>query len=110
MIETLERNFQSTDSKWNKLIYWNKPDGGFFLTVTLPFKMTKKLLFTCANDYGIIITPISYFSILPGHENQVRLAFSNISQDKIENSINHFSQFIKQTYKGYCQSKPKHNK
>lgn len=78
-------------------VSWNHPHGGFFLTVTLPFPFTKDMLQLCAENYGVICCPMSFFSFLDGNENQVRLSFSYVTTDEIERGIAHFQQFVHDT-------------
>ncbi len=49
---------------------------------------------TCAENYGVICCPMSFFSLLGRCENQVRLSFSYVSQDEIERGIFQFWKFV----------------
>jgi (S)-3,5-dihydroxyphenylglycine transaminase len=76
-------------------VRWNRPAGGFFLTVTLPFEFTGECLEACARDYGVIVCPMSFFALTPGRERQVRLSFSYVTEDEIEQGIARFARFVR---------------
>ncbi len=42
-------------------VRWNKPDGGFFLTMRVPFRADNAALARSAEEFGVIWTPMSYF-------------------------------------------------
>jgi DNA-binding transcriptional MocR family regulator len=42
-------------------VRWNKPTGGFFLTVQVPFRVDDAELIRSAPDLGAIWTPMKYF-------------------------------------------------
>ncbi len=75
-------------------IFWNRPQGGFFLSVNLPFAFTKDKMQACAENYGVICCPMSFFSLLGRCENQVRLSFSYVSKDEIERGVFQFWKFV----------------
>lgn len=74
---------------------WNRPEGGFFLTLDLPFEFTDDHLLACARDYGVIVCPMRFFSLTPGRERQVRLAFSYVTGEQIEEGIARFARFVR---------------
>ena len=99
MLEALEYYFPSEEG-WTEGIKWNEPEGGFFLTMDIPFKITDKLLTECVKDYGVIFCPMSFFYI--GSEinsRQVRLAFSNIQESMIDEGLLRIAKFIKEKVK-----------
>lgn len=92
MLACLERAF-APDPR----VSWNRPGGGFFLTVTLPFAFGEPELRACAADYGVICCPMAYFSLLPGRDQQVRLSFSYVTPEQIERGIGQLAQFVRDT-------------
>lgn len=79
-------------------VSWNRPEGGFFLTLTLPFDFNDERLTACARDYGLIVCPMSFFSILGrkgGRNHEVRLAFSYVVPDEIEEGIRRLARFVR---------------
>lgn len=91
MIEALENHFAGMEA-----IHWNKPVGGFFLTMNVPFAITNELLRECVEDYKVIFCPMSFFYINEEvGARQLRLAFSNLSIEKIREGIDRLAKFIK---------------
>lgn len=75
-------------------VSWNRPKGGFFLTVSLPFEFTPERLAECARDSGVIVCPMSFFALTAGRERQVRLSFSYVTGEQIEEGIGRFARFV----------------
>jgi len=91
MIEALESHFPGMES-----VQWNKPVGGFFLSMNVPFRITNELLQECVEDYRVIFCPMSFFYINEEvGARQLRLAFSNLSIEKIREGIDRLAKFIK---------------
>jgi (S)-3,5-dihydroxyphenylglycine transaminase len=82
--------------RWAKEISWNIPQGGFFLTIKVPFKVTKADVIVCARQYKVIFTPMSFFYLDgTGGEHEIRLAFSNVTGDEIRQAVDRLSAFLK---------------
>jgi (S)-3,5-dihydroxyphenylglycine transaminase len=90
MLQSLERSFQRV----RDVVSWNRPEGGFFLTVTLPFSFTKPEAQICAQRYGVLVMPLSFFALIDDQDNRVRLAFSNTTPARIQDGIERFSRFV----------------
>jgi (S)-3,5-dihydroxyphenylglycine transaminase len=74
---------------------WNRPAGGFFLTVDLPFVFDLACVEMCARDFGVICCPMSFFALAPGRERQARLSFSYVTEDQIATGIERFARFVR---------------
>jgi len=99
MLESLALHFPSTET-WTEKIKWNRPVGGFFLVVDIPFKMTPELLKECVEDYSVIFCPMSFFCLQPETgAQQIRLAYSSRSHQEIRDGIERLSRFIKDKIK-----------
>jgi (S)-3,5-dihydroxyphenylglycine transaminase len=68
-------------------ISWNVPDGGFFVTMTLPVAADNELLERSARDHGVIWTPMSYFYPDDGGSRQIRLSFSYLTPHQVADGI-----------------------
>lgn len=90
MLACLEERLGGTEG-----VRWNRPEGGFFLTLDLPFEFTDERLVTCARDYGVVVCPMSFFSLTPGRERQVRLAFSYVTEEQIAEGIARLARFVR---------------
>lgn len=75
-------------------VRWNRPAGGFFLTVDLPFDFDAECLRACADEYGVICCPMSFFSLTRGRERQIRLAFSYVTPEQIDDGVERLARFV----------------
>ena len=75
-------------------VRWNEPDGGFFLTMRVPFHADNAALTRSAEDFGVIWTPMSYFYPQGGGDCRLRLSVSYLSEEDITNGINRLASFI----------------
>jgi (S)-3,5-dihydroxyphenylglycine transaminase len=75
-------------------VRWNKPAGGFFLTMHVPFRADNAALTRSAEDFGVIWTPMSYFYPDGGGEYSIRLSVSYLSQADIEEGIARLARFV----------------
>ncbi|MDN3053054.1 aminotransferase class I/II-fold pyridoxal phosphate-dependent enzyme [Streptomyces sp. SRF1] len=93
-LEQLDRHFPE-DVRDRLGIGWNRPSGGFFLTVRVPFPADNAALLRSAEDHGVIWTPMAYFYPGPGGERSIRLSFSYLSTARIEDGIARFAAFLR---------------
>lgn len=82
---------------------WNAPEGGFFLTLDLPFPLNGDDVQTCARDYGVIVMPMSFFSLRDRHYNCVRFAFSNLDPERVITGTRRFAHFVGDRKAAYRQ-------
>jgi (S)-3,5-dihydroxyphenylglycine transaminase len=75
-------------------VRWNKPAGGFFLTMRVPFRADNAALARSAQDFGVIWTPMSYFYPGGGGDNSIRLSISYLSQAEIVTGVARLARFI----------------
>jgi DNA-binding transcriptional MocR family regulator len=75
-------------------VRWNKPSGGFFLTVRVPFRSDNAALARSAEDFGVIWTPMSYFYPDGGGDRSIRLSISYLTQADIMEGISRLARFI----------------
>jgi (S)-3,5-dihydroxyphenylglycine transaminase len=75
-------------------VRWNEPDGGFFLTMRVPFRADNAALARSAEDFGVIWTPMSYFYPQGGGERSLRLSVSYLSEQDITHGIARLANFI----------------
>ena len=76
-------------------VRWNRPEGGFFLTLDLPFEFTDDDLRVAARDYGVVVCPMTFFALTPGREHQVRLAFSYVTGEQISEGVARLARFVR---------------
>ena len=92
MLSALEKAFPGNE---NHGVTWNRPGGGFFMTVNLPFEFDDQALEQCAGDHGVIVVPMSYFAMRKGREHQIRLSFCSNTLEEIERGVGQLAQFIR---------------
>ncbi|MFJ3927479.1 aminotransferase class I/II-fold pyridoxal phosphate-dependent enzyme [Streptomyces sp. NPDC090022] len=76
-------------------IRWNEPSGGFFLAVDVPFVADDAALETCAEEFGVIWTPMSYFHPQGGGEHGLRLSISYLTPARIAEGIERLAAFVR---------------
>lgn len=90
MLGALERHLGDVDG-----VRWNRPAGGFFLTAYLPFVFDERCLRRCAEEFGVIVCPMSDFARTEGCERMIRLSFSYVTPEEIEDGIERLSRFVR---------------
>jgi (S)-3,5-dihydroxyphenylglycine transaminase len=75
-------------------VRWNKPSGGFFLTVHVPFRAGNPELARSAQEFGVIWTPMSYFYPHGGGDRSIRISISYLSEEDIVEGIGRLARFI----------------
>ncbi len=75
-------------------VRWNEPDGGFFLTMRVPFTAGNAALERSAENFGVIWTPMSYFYPHGGGDHSIRLSVSYLTQEEIVDGITRLAHFI----------------
>lgn len=77
-------------------VEWNHPEGGFFLSMKLQFVFDHHSVIQCATEYGIIVTPMSFFALDNSQDRSIRLAFSALSPNQIREGITSLARFLAQ--------------
>lgn len=93
MLSALESCF-SRDPLLAGCVTWNRPGGGFFLTVNLPVPFTGEQMQQCAQQYGVICCPMTFFSLLGRCKHQIRLSFSAVSPTEISEGVARLHRFV----------------
>lgn len=75
-------------------VRWNKPSGGFFLSMRVPFRTDNAALARSAQDFGVIWTPMSYFYPDGGGDDSLRLSTSYLSEADVVEGISRLASFI----------------
>ncbi|MGV9269016.1 aminotransferase class I/II-fold pyridoxal phosphate-dependent enzyme [Kitasatospora sp. NPDC003701] len=93
LLAELERHFPEP-GRSGAGIGWNRPDGGFFLTVTVPFPADREALERSARDFGVLWTPMGDFYPDGGGSHQLRLACSYLTVDQIREGVGRLAAFV----------------
>ena len=90
MLAALEEYFPDNVS-------WTHPQGGLFLWVTLPESIDTAQLLKEALKYRIAFVPGAAFHANGGGSNTMRLSFSNVNEEKIEQGIGRLGKLLHTT-------------
>lgn len=82
--------------EWAQGISWTHPQGGFFITLKVPFEVNRTVLMHCVEKYRVIFCPLSFFYLEAGGQHEIRLAFSNLSINDIKTGIAGLSLFFRE--------------
>ena len=75
-------------------VTWNHPRGGFFQVLTVPFVADDELLLRSARDYGVLWTPMSYFTASPPARSQLRLSYSQLTPAQIDEGLDRLAALV----------------
>ncbi|HEU5356551.1 MAG TPA: aminotransferase class I/II-fold pyridoxal phosphate-dependent enzyme [Actinocrinis sp.] len=101
LLAELDRHFPP-DTRAATNIGWNKPAGGFFLRMRVPFRADEAALTRSARDFGVLWTPMSYFHPEGGGEREIRLAFSALTPPLIREAVARLAHFIEAEAEAEC--------
>jgi len=93
MIECLEQAFTLNGSTQGA-VTWNRPAGGFFINIHLPFVFGYSEMCECAKNFKVIVFPTSLFSLTNEAAHQARLSFSNATAPEVEQAIDRFKAYV----------------
>jgi 2-aminoadipate transaminase len=75
---------------------WTRPQGGFFIWVTLPEGIDTYPLLQQAIDAGVVFIPGAAFTHSDGPSNKLRLAFSAVPPDAIEEGVRRLAPVLRE--------------
>ncbi len=75
-------------------VTWTRPRGGFFVWLTLPEKVSVGPVQEAARQHGVLFVPGTGFFANSGGERNLRLAFSFVPPDEIEQGVAILAQVI----------------
>jgi 2-aminoadipate transaminase len=78
-------------------ISWTHPEGGLFLFLTLPEDFDSVKFYDISLDRGVAYVAGSFFHTDNSGKNTMRMNFSFMSEEKIENGIKLLAQILKET-------------
>ena len=88
MLRTIEAEFPPGVS-------WTKPRGGLFLWVTLPADVSARDVLVAALERDVAFVPGGSFFPNGGHENTMRLNYSNMPEDRIVEGIRRLGEVLR---------------
>ncbi|MCE0537830.1 PLP-dependent aminotransferase family protein [Kineosporia rhizophila] len=75
-------------------VRWNRPSGGFFLSLQVPFPADDRELISCAEEFGVLWTPMRYFHPDSGGEHGIRLSISCLSDEEIVTGVSRLAVYL----------------
>jgi (S)-3,5-dihydroxyphenylglycine transaminase len=75
-------------------VHWNRPIGGFFLTLSVPFAADDAALVRSAERFGVIWTPMRFFHPDGGGHRSLRLSVSSLTPVDIRDGVARLADFI----------------
>jgi 2-aminoadipate transaminase len=88
MVAAIEENFPQE-------VHCTRPEGGMFLWITLPEKLSALELFDRAVEEKVAFVPGTPFFVDGGGKNNMRLNFSNSDEDRINEGIKRLGKIMK---------------
>jgi (S)-3,5-dihydroxyphenylglycine transaminase len=95
LLAAMERHFLE-DANARPEVRWNRPEGGFFVTLQLPFEFTMSLVEECAATAGVIIAPMSLFAFSKARYRAIRLSFSAVALEDINEGVARLASFVRE--------------
>ncbi|MFE7663669.1 aminotransferase-like domain-containing protein [Streptomyces celluloflavus] len=75
-------------------IDWNVPGGGFFVVLTVPFRVDDELLARSARRHGVLWMPMHHFYAGDGGHRQLRLSYSRITPERIDEGLDRLKALV----------------
>jgi (S)-3,5-dihydroxyphenylglycine transaminase len=82
------------DAGGGEEVSWNRPEGGFFVVVTVPFAADIAALERAAGEFEVLWTPMSDFFVGAGGTHQLRLSCSAVPPELVDEGIRRLAEFI----------------
>lgn len=94
--DAMERTLRRLDEHLSGVpgVRWNRPAGGFFLSLRVPFPAGNEALVRSAENHGVLWTPMSYFHPWGGGERSIRLSVSYLTPAQIDDGIARLASFV----------------
>jgi DNA-binding transcriptional MocR family regulator len=86
---------QALKRELGDLASWPKPDGGFFLWLTLPPAIDAERMIARAIDEGVIYVSGEAFYVNGQGQNTLRLSFSAPTPDRIEAGVSRLARALR---------------
>ncbi|XHM95796.1 PLP-dependent aminotransferase family protein [Peterkaempfera sp. SMS 1(5)a] len=94
VLDGLDRRFK-TGAGATAAVSWNRPQGGFFILVDLPFTAGDAELESSARQFGVLWTPLHHFYADGLPRQRVRLSFSHLEPAEIDEGLDRFAAFVR---------------
>ncbi len=96
LLLALDEQFGSS-RKFAGMLEWNRPEGGFFVRIRTPMAVDHSLLARSADEFGVLWTPMRFFSLDQSCDNELRLSCSYLDHAQIEEGASRLRDFFEAT-------------
>jgi (S)-3,5-dihydroxyphenylglycine transaminase len=93
VLAQLERHFPA-ERRAALGVSWNRPEGGFFTVLTVPFIADEASLERSAHAHGVLWTPMDAFFLDGGGRHQLRISSSYLTPEEISEGVARLAAFI----------------
>jgi len=93
--ERCDTMLRALDKHLSDVAHWSKPDGGVFVWVSLPEQLDTTEMFHQAIDRQVAYIPGAVFSVDGSTKNALRLNFSNVKPEAIEEGVARLADVIR---------------
>jgi (S)-3,5-dihydroxyphenylglycine transaminase len=93
LLDALDRSFPEPE-RTAAGISWNRPEGGFFVVMTVPFVADIAALERAAGRHNLLWTPMSDFYVDGGGTHQLRLSCSAVRPELVDQGIRSLAEFV----------------
>ncbi|MFE2913800.1 PLP-dependent aminotransferase family protein [Kitasatospora indigofera] len=94
LLSELERHFPAPE-RARLGLDWNRPEGGFFAVLNVPFTADEAAMERCARGYGVLWTPMAPFYPAGGGERRLRLSISSLTEPEIVAGVAGLARFVR---------------
>jgi DNA-binding transcriptional MocR family regulator len=84
------------DEHMPESVTWSRPEGGFFVWITLPEAIDARELFDRASENGVIVFPGEWFYPQRDLHRNVRLSFSTVTEDRIRLGVERLGKTLRE--------------
>ncbi|MFF7752087.1 PLP-dependent aminotransferase family protein [Streptomyces sp. NPDC007971] len=78
-------------------VSWNRPEGGFFVVMTVPFDADEAALERSARTHRVLWTPMRSFYDGDEGDRRLRLSWSAVDPDQVEQGVARLARFIRES-------------
>ncbi|BFV55164.1 PLP-dependent aminotransferase family protein [Kitasatospora sp. CMC57] len=95
LLAELERTFPAAERAAGLGVSWNQPEGGYFTVLSVPFRADAAAVRRCAEEYGVLWTPMADFYPGGGGEQRLRLSSSSLTVAQVREGVRRLAAFIR---------------
>jgi (S)-3,5-dihydroxyphenylglycine transaminase len=92
--DTVVTELRAAFAPQNANIYWNRPEGGFFLQLDLPFRFDAAAVRDCATRFGVIAMPMAFFALDGSQDRRIRLSFSAVDPERLRAGVTALRNYV----------------